>query len=224
MSRTSRLSSTTARRSAFAGAGLTAAAIAAAVATAPSASAADLAPWVLHHKGTISTHLKTLNTDITFAAADTTTVPLGKTPIPVTSAITTQTGHASIGTGPKLGNLKLAAFDVKILPQGPATGTYDPTKNDLELTQNLRLQITKATALGIPVNLISGSCTTSATSLKLSGDLARLSTGQVNLFGAISAKGSLTIPKFSNCGILTPLLNAIATGPGNAVTVDLQPN
>ncbi|PWJ24946.1 hypothetical protein ATK17_1054 [Branchiibius hedensis] len=218
------LSSTTARRSALVGAGLTAVGVAAAVATAPSASAADLAPWVLHHKGTITTHLKTLNTNVTFAAADTTTVPLGKLPIPVSSAITTQTGHASLTTGPKLGNLKLAAFEVRILPQGPATGTFDPTKNDLELTQNLRLQITKATALGLPINLISGSCTTSTTTLKLSGNLSRLDTGQVNLFGAISAKGQLTIPKFSNCGILTPLLNTIATGSGNAVTVDLQPN
>lgn len=219
----SRLSSTATRRGVFAGAGLTAAAVAATVATAPSASAADLAPWVLHHKGTITTHLHTLNTDITFPAADTTTVPLGKNPIPVSSAITTQPGHASLSTGPKLGNLKLAAFDVRVLPQGPATGTYDTTKNDLVLTQNLRLQITKATALGLPINLVSGSCTTSTTTLKLSGDLARLASGQVNLFGAIHATGVLTIPKFSNCGILTPLLNAVATGPGNAVTVDLQP-
>lgn len=223
MFRPSHLSSTTARRSVFVGAGLTAAAIAATVATAPSASAADSVTWVLHHEGTISTHVKKLNTDINFHTKETSTTVLGTEPQPLTSTITPQPGRANVTTGAKLGNLKLAAIDVKIIPVGPAKGTLSGAKNQIKLVQPLKLQITRVTALGLPVNLVSGACTTSQTDLALTGTLDKLPSGYLNVFGPVHLKGNLTIPKFSNCGLTTPLLNAISAGPGNAVSIELQP-
>ncbi|KYH44124.1 hypothetical protein [Branchiibius sp. NY16-3462-2] len=222
MFRPSHLSSTTARRSVYAGAGLTAAAIAATVAMAPSASA-DEYTWVLHHEGTITTHLKKLNTDIAFHTTEVSTTQLGTEPQPLTSQITPQPGRASVTTGAKLGNLKLAAIDVKVIPVGPAKGTLSGAKNQINLVQPLKLQITKVTALGLPVNLVSGSCTTSQTNLTLTGTLDKLPSGYLNVFGPVHLKGNLTIPKFSNCGLTTPLLNAVSAGPDNAVTIELQP-
>ena len=223
MFRLNPLSSTTARRSVLAGAGLTAAAVATAVATAPSASAADSVTWVLHHEGTITTHVKKLNTDLTFHTKEVSTTVLGTEPQSLASTITPQPGRAKVTTGATLGNLTLAAIDVKIIPLGPAKGTLSGAKNQIKLVQPLKLQITKVSALGLPVNLVSGTCTTSQTNLALTGTLDKLPNGYLNVFGPVHLKGNLTIPKFTNCGLTTPLLNAISAGPDNAVSIELQP-
>lgn len=216
------LMSSKARRSVLVGSAVTAGLIAGAVSLAPQASAADTT-WVLHHAGTITTHLKKLNTDIAFRTTEVSTTVLGHEPQPLTSSITPQPGQANVTTGAKLGNLKLAGINVKILPQGSAKGTLSGAKNQILLNQPLKLQITRVTALGLPINLVSGSCTTGVTNLKLTGSLDKLPNGYLNVFGPVHLKGSLTIPNFTNCGITTPLLNAISTGPNNAVSVELQP-
>lgn len=209
-------------RAAVAGTGLTAGLVGAALGLAPQASAADTT-WVLHHAGTITTHLKKLNTDVSFATTEVSRTVLGHEPQPLTSTITPQQGQAAITTGAKLGHLKLAAIQVRILPQGPATGTLSGAKNQILLTQPLKLQITKVSALGLPINLVSGSCTTATTDLKLTGSLDKAANGYLDVFGPVHLKGTLTIPNFSNCGIATPLLNALSAGSGNAVSIELKP-
>lgn len=188
---------------------------------APAAHADDFYLSV-RHSGTITTHMKTLNQDVTFKTGELTKANLGVQPWAVSSTITPEPGHTDLTTGPKLGNLKLASFDISILPDGPATGALDISTGGLSLTQRLNVQITKVTAFGTKLNLVPATCKTGTTAvLPLTGGLSKFDDGSVNPFGSVHLSGTLDIPAFKNCGLITPLINLIASGPGNTVTIDL---
>lgn len=174
---------------------------------------------VVNHTGTITTHLKTLNQDVVFQTTEQTRAGVFSTdgvPWSVASAISPSPGHSDLKTSTPFGVLKLAGFDIKIIPTGPATGTLNPDTGALNLSQTLNVQITKVTAFGINLNLVPNTCVTSTpATTALSGSLVGGTLGSVNL------QGTLNIPSFANCGLLTPILNLIASGPGNTVSINL---
>ena len=45
----------------------------------------------------------------------------------------------------------------------------------------------------------------------------------MNLTGASTFSSSYTIPKFADCGLVTPILNLIIPGSGNTFTVTFAP-
>ena len=47
-------------------------------------------------------------------------------------------------------------------------------------------------------------------------------TTPVDLFQPITMVGSYAIPPFRGCGLLTPLLSLLLSGPGNTMTLNLQ--
>ena len=207
----------TGRRAAVVGAGAVAA-VASAVAFSPGADAATL---TLKHTGTITTHLKTLNQDLVFQTTETTKVDANT--FAVTSTINPGTARGSIDLG---GAIRLVTMQVAILPDGPATGqtTFNPDGSaSLAVTQKLKVQIQRVEPIGIKeINLVPNTCISSKTaSLDLTAPISNDPDEGLEIFGPINLKGTLNIPAFANCGLLTPLLNAIASGPGNDVTIAL---
>lgn len=207
---------TTSRRAAFVGAGV-ATTVAAAVAFSPGAQAATL---TLNHTGTITTHLKTLNQDLVFQTTEQTKVDANT--FAVSSTIKPSTARGNI----QLGSLRLVTMQVAILPDGPATGatTFNSDGSaELNVVQNLKIQIQRVEPIGIKeINLVPNTCVSSKTaSLALNAHVGNDPDEGLEIFGPINLKGTLNIPAFANCGLLTPLLNAIASGPGNDVTIAL---
>ncbi|KYH43774.1 hypothetical protein [Branchiibius sp. NY16-3462-2] len=208
----------TGRRAAVVGAGAVAA-VASAVAFSPGADAATL---TLKHTGTITTHLKTLNQDLVFPTTEVTKVDANT--FAVSSTITPGTARGSIDLG---GVVRLVTMQVAILPDGPATGgvTFNPDgTGTLAVTQKLKIQIQRVEPIGIKeINLVPNTCISSKpASLNLTAPIGLDDEGASDIFGPINLKGTLDIPAFANCGLLlTPLLNAIASGPGNDVSIAL---
>ena len=207
----------TGRRAAVVGAGAVAA-VASAVAFSPGADAATL---TLKHTGTITTHLKTLNQDLVFPTTEVTKVDANT--FAVSSTITPGTARGSIDLG---GVIRVVTMQVAILPDGPAVGqttfNTDGTAT-LAVTQKLKIQIQRVEPIGIKeINLIPNTCISSKTaSLDLKAPIGLDEDGATDIFGPINLTGTLDIPAFANCGLLTPILNAIASGPGNTVTIAL---
>lgn len=206
------------RRTTLGAAGTAVVGVAAAIALSPQASATG-SEINIAHSGTITTHLKTLNQDVVFNTKETTSVDLSAGS--VSSAITPAPGSSDLKLSTSFGALKLATFGISIQPVGPATGTLSYGDGSLKLTQKLNIQITSVKALGLPLNLVPNTCKTgTVASVDLAGGL-QLNGGGFNPFAPVKLTGTLDIPQFKNCGLTQPLLNAIASGPGNTVTIDL---
>ena len=117
-------------------------------------------------------------------------------------------------------------MQVAILPDGPATGqtTFNPDGTaTLSVTQKLKIQIQRVEPLGFKsINLVPNTCISGKTaSLDLTAPIGNDPDEGLEIFGPINLKGTLNIPAFANCGLLTPILNLIASGPGNDVSIAL---
>ncbi len=182
------------------------------LATAPSAGAADLI-IPIHWNVNASTHIKSLNLDVT--------VPTG-----------TFTGTFDVNTGVLTGNVSLppAAKTISIAgiplatatfamtPTGPITGHVDLKTLTATVSASFNFAITSATLSIAPkLNLVGNSCKgVSPVSVDMSGP--------VNLSTGSTFSSTYTIPKFTGCGFLvTPLLNLIIPGPGNTFTATFAP-
>lgn len=205
---------TTGRKAAFIGAVAT---VASAVAFSPGAQAATL---TLNHTGTITTHLASQNQDIVFQTVEKTKVDADT--FVVTSTITPSDGSAWF----KPLGLNLAKFWISIQPTGPATGqtTFNPDGTAvLSINQELNIQVKQVLPFGWNANLVGNNCkTATTTNLVLSGNIGNDPDEGLEIFGPLTLKGVLNIPKFVNCNGLDGLVSSIASGPGNNVTVALN--
>ncbi len=178
---------------------------------APTASADTVIPisWTVN----ASTTLKSLNLSVT--------VPPG-----------TFTGQVDLTTGALTGNLALppasktislagiplatATFAMK--ENGPITGHVDLATQTVTVNASFTFAITSATlSLAPHLNLVGNNCRgVSPITVDMSGP--------VNLTGASTFTSTYTVPKFTGCGLLiTPILNLIIPGPGNAFTATFAP-
>jgi hypothetical protein len=107
---------------------------------------------------------------------------------------------------------------VRIVPVGGLTGTIDLGASHLSTTTTFTLQVIDVHLDAAPgINLVRSGCRTSRpTSLTL------VNTTPVDIFKPITTEGTYTIPSFTRCGILTPLLTLLLSGPGNKMTLILQ--
>ena len=207
----------TGRRAAVVGAGAVAA-VASAVAFSPGADAATL---TLKHTGTITTHLASQNQDIVFQTSEVTKIDANT--FAVSSTITPSDGSAWF----KPVGLNLAKFWISIQPTGPATGavTFNPDGSGtgtLTINQPLNVQVKQVLPFGWNVNLVGNNCkTATTTNLQLTAPIGLDEDGATDIFGPLTLKGTLNIPKFTNCNGLDGLVSSIASGPGNDVTVAL---
>jgi hypothetical protein len=98
------------------------------------------------------------------------------------------------------------------------TGTVDLGASKLSTTTRFTLQVIDVHQDAAPrINLVKRGCrTVRASTLTLNN------TTPVSLSQPITMVGKYTIPPFTGCGLLTPLLSLLLSGPDNTMTLNLQ--
>jgi hypothetical protein len=178
----------------------------------PPASADTLVPFSYRIDAT--THLKKLN--------QTVTVPPGTFIGSIDVNTATLTG--TIALPPATLSLKLAGIvplvtaTVKIVQTKPVTGTVDLSTSPFQVvaTSTFNIQITKATAGILPINLVGNHCTTST-------PISVTMRGAAQPGAPASFSGPFTIPPLKNCGLTTAALNLVVPGSGNTFTAHATP-
>jgi hypothetical protein len=135
-----------------------------------------------------------------------------------TNTVTGSANLADLTAKLKLANLIGVTSTVKIVPVGGLTGTIDLGASKLSTTTTFTLQVTDVHKDALPrINLVKPGCrTVRASTLTLNN------TTPVDLSKPITMVGTYTIPPFTGCGLLTPLLTLLLSGPGNTMTLNLQ--
>lgn len=113
----------------------------------------------------------------------------------------------------------IATATLQIEPVGPATGNVNLTTKDVEATQQFNIHITKLTPpIFSFINLVPSQTCKTATpaSMHLTGELTGLT-------DPLTLSSTYTIPKFTGCGLLTPLITQLTSGGGNTVTATFTP-
>src|SRR5918998_6959466 len=148
---------------------------------------------------------------------------------PLTFPQGTFAGEVDLGTGAMSGDIDLPAgtltfsafgllpviSEIKIVPEGPVTGSIDLT--DLSVTADLRFDIvmTRFDLWGIGVLDPTAECRTiDPVSTSLTGQLDPT-------LGAATLSGTYAIGDFANCGWLEGFVNLFTVGPNNTLTADL---
>jgi hypothetical protein len=156
----------------------------------------------------------------TFLKAANATVPLG--PGTLRSKVDLNTGAltASLNLPPATGSFKEFGLipvtaTVAFIQDGPTTGTVNLNTGAVSTTSTITLQITSLSVGGLPVPV--GPSCESATPASVS--LASQPGFSIVKGGTVS--GTYTVPPFAGCGLTTPVLNLIVTGPGNTISLTL---
>ncbi len=181
---------------------------------APAATAADpVLP--IHWTVNASTHLKSLNMDVV--------VPPGTFDGQVNLATGALTGNLSLPPAVqtiKLFGLPIASATFAITQAQPVSGHVDlsdlahPTAT---VTSSFTFHITRASASLLPWwNVVGNSC-------RGSSPVTVSMTGPVSLTGPSTFAATYTIPKFTGCGWVTPILNLIIPGGGNSFSATFAP-
>jgi hypothetical protein len=158
-----------------------------------------------------STHLKKLNMDVQ--------VPQGKF-----------YGVIDLGTGDLAGFLILPPASVRIdalaglrlveatfqIEPAFVSGHVDLATLAVTTTSTFNIRVTNATAAGLPINLVGDQCTTAE---PVRVDIG----GTADLVNGSTFTGEYTIPPLKTCGLLTPALSAVMSGPGNTFTGTFTP-
>ncbi len=189
-------------------------AVVAAAAAITVAAPAQAAPIPINFTNvTGTTHLAKPNVDVT---VPTSTV---QTELNLeTNTVTGSVNLADLTAKLKLANLIGVTSTVKIVPVGGLTGTIDLGASKLSTTTSFTLQVVDVHQDALPrINLVKPGCRTAKAST-----LTLNNTTPVDLSQPITMEGTYTIPRFTGCGLLTPLLSLLLSGPGNTMTLDLK--
>ncbi len=123
----------------------------------------------------------------------------------------------------KLAGLPLAKATFVMAQAEPVTGHVDLGAMTVTATSSFNIKLPKLTLYGLPwINLVKPSCTTKTpVSVTMSGpvDLSALTGGG----NPMTFSGTYTIPPFKDCGLLTPAITLVASGPGNTFTATASP-
>jgi len=184
---------------------------AAAIAVAAPAQAAPIP--INFNNVTGTTHLAKPNVDVA--------VPTSSVQTQLDLETNTVSGSANLAdltAKLKLAHLIGVTSTVKIVPVGGLTGTIDLGASKLSTTTRFTLQVIDVHQDAVPrINLVKPSCRTVRPST-----LTLNNTTPVDLFQPITMVGTYTIPPFTGCGLLTPLLSLLLSGPNNTMTLNLQ--
>jgi len=159
-----------------------------------------------------TTHLKTLNQDVTVPTGTFTGV------IDITTGVLT--GDIALPPAEftfNLAGVGLVTADMQIAETQHVAGTLDVSTFAVTATAVFDINITSLHATATPtVNLVGNSCKTST-------PVSVTMSGTANLSGSSTFSGTYTIPPLQNCGLLTTALNAVIPGPGNTFTATAYP-
>jgi hypothetical protein len=164
----------------------------------------------LKYPVTGTTHLATPNGD----------VALGPGHLLSTADLNTDTIKAKLTLPPATGSFKELGIvpvtaTVKLINDGPTTGTLNGSTGAVTTTSNITMQITALSVAGIP-QPVGSSCETStpvAVTVSSQPGFSILKGGVVS--------GTYTIPDFANCGLETLLINLTVPGSGNTISLTL---
>jgi hypothetical protein len=156
----------------------------------------------------------------TFIKAANATVPLGPGALRSRVNLTTGAVTASLNLPPATGSFKELGLipvtaTVAFLQNGPTTGKVDLNTGAVTTMSNITLQITSLTVAGLPVPV--GPSCESATP----ASVALASQPGFSIVNGGTVSGTYTIPPFTGCGLITPVLNLTITGPGNTISLTL---
>jgi len=184
-------------------------------------SLATLQPWS-----------KKLNNTVTFARTNVDTELDGGNvaadgAIPLRGTFVLPSATTKLALGP------LNAATIKLTVAEPSalagTATYVEDGIILDVTQSFKVKIDNIAPLGIGGSgsassqgtLVGPNCETTVTSAHLTGKVSPLEPEDPDIFLKGSMSGKYTIPAFKNCGLLTPVLTALVSGPDNPLNVNL---
>jgi len=164
----------------------------------------------LRYPVTGTTHLATPNAD----------VPLGPGHLTATADLNTDAIKATLtlpnatGSFKELGLIPVSAT-VKLINNGPTTGTLDPNTGAVTTTSVITMRIVDLKVAGIDLPVGSACQTSSPVSVTVSSQ-----PGFSILKGGTLA-GTYTIPSFAGCGLQTLLINLTVPGAGNSISFTL---
>jgi hypothetical protein len=157
-----------------------------------------------------STYLKAIHSTVSLGPGTlTSTVDLS------TSAVSANLSlPAATGSFTELGFIPVTAT-TQFIQTGAATGTADISTNTVSVTSQTTLQITKLSVAGLPIP-VGRDCET-----RTPASITVNSQPGFNALSGGNLAGTYTIPRFSHCGLATPLINLTIPGPGNTITLTL---
>jgi hypothetical protein len=177
------------------------------IATAGSASASS--GLTVKYKVTGSTFLKSVNT----------TAQLG--PGTLKSTVNLKNGKltASLSLPPasvsfKEFGLVPVSATTEFVQDGPTTGQLNISTGAVSTTSKIILKLTSMTVAGVPVPVPS-TCQSAPATIQLA------SLKGFSVVNGGNLAGTYTIPDFSGCGLLTPVLNLTIPGSGNTIALKL---
>ena len=191
-------------------AGMTAGLLAVAGVLAGGGAASADTTITLRYPVTGTTHLATPNAD----------VPLGPGHLTATADLNTDAIKATLklpeatGSFNELGLVPVTAT-VKLINNGPTTGTINPGTGAVTTTSKITMRIVDLKVAGIDLPVGSTCQTSSPVSVTVSSQ-----PGFSILKGGKLA-GTYTIPPFAHCGLQTLLINLTVPGAGNSITLTL---
>jgi hypothetical protein len=102
-------------------------------------------------------------------------------------------------------------------PAGPITGHVDLATFAVDTTASFNVKLAKLTPHGTNVNVVGDHCTTmEPISVRMQG--------VVNPATGGTFASTYTIPQFQDCGLLTPVISAFVSGPGNTFVASFAPH
>lgn len=112
--------------------------------------------------------------------------------------------------------LPLATAGFATEPTGPTTGTVDLADFTVQTTSEFDILITHLRPKLLPfLNLVGNNCQTET-------PISIETAGEIDLSAGIEIEAEFTIPKFRNCGLVTPILNLLIPGEGNSFHAVLE--
>jgi hypothetical protein len=133
-----------------------------------------------------------------------------------TGALTADLDLPASETELDLVGLPLAKAGFATEPIGQTTGTVNLADLTVSTSTELDILLTYLRPTLLPfVNLVGRNCQTREP-ITIETD------GAIDLAAGIEISGEFTIPKFENCGLVTPILNLLIPGDGNTFTAVLE--
>jgi hypothetical protein len=135
-----------------------------------------------------------------------------------TGTLTGSAQIADITVHMKLLNLVAVTSTVSIVSDAGLTGTVDLANNKLSTTTRFHIAVRNVHLDATPgINLVPAGCRTRGTT-----SATLVNTNQILGPGGTNVTGKYTIPAFTHCGLTTPLLTQLLSGPNNVLTLNLQ--
>ncbi len=141
-------------------------------------------------------------------------------------------GTIDLATGEETGTLALppATVTMKLFglipaadasfvlePAGPITGRVDLATYAVDTTASFNVKLAELTPHGTDLNLVGDECTTTT-------PISVRMQGVVNPATGGTFASTYTIPQFQDCGLLTPVISAFVSGPGNTFVASFAPH